>query len=566
MRNFPLNKQLLDLNSTFVQTARTAKKYKLFKLSEMKPGLVLQQSGGSDFEVEIWDIPEESVGSFLSSGVAAPLALGKVHMEDGSLCPGFVCESGGLETDSIEISQYHGWRDFKEAQQNEKIDLSSMSSLRNSYLKGLISPKQVALKALSRIHSRKNFDNAFITVAETEFVQAQVDSLEGVDPLSKPLFGIPFVVKDNIDVKGMPTTAACPDYAYHPSQNATVVQRLLDAGAICLGKTNLDQFATGLVGTRSPYGAVKNAYNPTYVSGGSSSGSAVAVANKLACFSLGTDTAGSGRIPAAFNKLVGLKPTVGSVSNTGVVPACKSLDVVTVFGQNCGDCISVYDVMRGFDDSDEYSLSEPEELPAFNTTSFRFGVPTELEFFGNARARENYFQSVEALSSIGGIQVPIDYTPFRETAEMLYQGPWVAERYNTIYGFEGELDPTVGKVISSAKNFDARDAFRYMYKLQKYKRITSRVWDDIDFMVTPTAGTIYTIEELQNNPIQLNTNLGYYTNFMNLLNLCGVAVPAGELESGPHFGITFASQPWKEASLCCIGEKFMALTKDIKRN
>jgi len=359
---------------------------------------------------------------------------------------------------------------------------------------------------------------------------------------SLPLYGIPFAVKDNIDVAGMPTTAACPAFAYVPERHATIVERLLGAGAILVGKTNLDQFATGLVGTRSPYGACASVYDSRYISGGSSSGSALAVALELVSFALGTDTAGSGRVPAAFNGLFGYKPTRGVLSTAGVVPACRSLDCVSVFARTASDVERVLLSGAGVDARDPFTRPPPDErrFPA----RFRFGVPAggQLEFFGDLGAKRLFEEALSRLAELGGERVSIDYTPFREAAELLYGGPWIAERLAALEPFLEQHPQAVNSVvyglIQGASRLSAADAFRGMHRLQELKHTTRETWSRIDLMVLPTTGTIYTIDEVLAEPLKLNSNLGYYTNFVNLLDLSAVALPAGFRENGLPFGIS----------------------------
>ncbi len=391
--------------------------------------------------------------------------------------------------------------------------------------------------------------NIWIAKADVTFLEPYFTRLEQCDPSSLPLYGVPFAVKDNIDVAGLPTTAACAEFAYIPNAHAFVVELLINAGAIPIGKTNLDQFASGLVGTRSPYGEGVNLFNSEYISGGSSSGSALAVTAGIVPFSLGTDTAGSGRVPAAFGNIVGLKPTKGALSNRGVVPACKSLDCIAIFAQTCDDAQRVYDLCRVYDEKDPFSR-HPISSHTFGGT-FRFGVPRvdQLEFFGNHEYETLYWESVQQLEMIGGIRIEIDFTPFMDTAKLLYHGPWIAERYCGIKEFaqtqsDAMLDVTRGIILSGAQP-SAVDAFDGFYRLSELKRLSDGIMDSVDLLLTPTAGTIYTREEVRNNPLELNTNLGYYTNFMNLLDLCACAVPAGFTSDGLPFGVTLVSALWK---------------------
>ena len=377
-----------------------------------------------------------------------------------------------------------------------------------------------------------------------------------------PLYGMPFAVKDNIDVAGCPTTAACPAFAYTPHETAYAVQRLLDAGALLIGKTNLDQFATGLVGTRSPYGACRNAFNADYISGGSSSGSAVAVAVGLVSFALGTDTAGSGRVPAGFNNLVGLKPTPGVVSTRGVVPACRSLDCVSVFALTCEDATCVFDVMRGFDAGDIYARADTPSAAEFPLTDFRCGVPApaQREFFGDDAARAAFKQSLATLRNIGAQIVEIDFRPFAEVARLLYDGPWVAERYAAIREFfakhPDDFHSVTRVVIESAKKWNAVDTFEALYRLRELKRRCDIEWQKMDVLAVPTSGTIYTHAQIAEAPVERNTHLGYYTNFVNLLDLCALAVPGAFRADGLPAGVTLIGQTHADHHLSAIGARF----------
>jgi allophanate hydrolase len=438
---------------------------------------------------------------------------------------------------------------------DESLDLQTLGGRLRA---GTVRPCDVVAGVLDRIAARGD-DKVWIRVAPSGALQARAAALERRGSDGLPLYGVPFAIKDNIDVAGEPTTAACAEFAYTAAESAAAVQRLLDAGAILVGKTNLDQFATGLVGTRSPYGACSSAFDARYISGGSSSGSAVAVAAGLVAFSLGTDTAGSGRVPAAFNNIVGLKPTRGLVSTRGVVPACRSLDCVSIFALTAGDAQAVLDVAAGFDPADPFSrrAAVSRAIPTA-IAGARIGVPrTEnLEFFGD-RAAERLFQvAVEALVGEGARIVEIDFAPFLEAARLLYGGPWVAERYLAIREFfdrhPDALFPVTREIISGAARFSAADCFAAGYRLQTLRRQVEPVWHSIDVLVTPTAGTTYTIDEVDANPIALNTNLGYYTNFMNLLDLAAIAVPAGFRPDGLPFGITLAAPAFTDRPLCAF--------------
>jgi len=435
---------------------------------------------------------------------------------------------------------------------NISLDIANLQRL---YRDGELTPLQLVDHLLQRM--RGDDPHAiWISRLDADTLRAYARALEGKDIADLPLYGVPFAIKDNIDLTGLPTTAGCPAYAYTPAESAPVVQRLIDAGAIPLGKTNLDQFATGLNGTRSPYGACRNAFDPDFISGGSSSGSAVAVALGLASFSLGTDTAGSGRVPAAFNNLIGHKPSCGALSTRGVVPACRSLDAVSIFALTAADAERVLAVAAGHDPQDPFS--RPLAAHGFDfgrATRFRFGVPMakDLEFFGNAEAARLFGASVERLQSLGGTPVEIDLAPFLETARLLYGGAWVAERYLAIRDFfdaqAEQIFPPVREIIAGGKTQTGADAFAGQYRLRALKAQCDPVWNDIDVLLTPTAGTIYRIEEMQADPIRLNANLGYYTNFMNLLDLAATAVPAGFQADGLAFGITLIAPPHQDAPL-----------------
>lgn len=373
-----------------------------------------------------------------------------------------------------------------------------------------------------------------------------------------PLFGIPFAVKDNIDVAGLPTTAACPTFEYAPPRSATVVERLCAAGALPIGKTNLDQFATGLVGVRSPYGIPHCVFDPAYVSGGSSSGSAVAVASGWVSFSLGTDTAGSGRVPAAFNNIVGLKPTKGWLSTRGVVPACRSLDCVSVFAGCVGDAVRVAEIGGGYDSEDSFSRAQPQRGAL--SSPFHFGVPREpLEFFGDTQAAELYEAAIARLEMLGGIKAEFDFSPFRDTAPLLYSGPWVAERMAAIDAFavshESDIHPVVRDIVFGAAKFDAVAAFKGQYRLMELARAAETEWSCMDLMLLPTTGTIYRIEDVLADPVRLNSNLGAYTNFVNLLDLSAIAIPAGFRDNGLPFGVTLIARAFEDKMIAGIAAR-----------
>ncbi|MEA3388349.1 allophanate hydrolase [Sphingobium sp. CCH11-B1] len=374
-----------------------------------------------------------------------------------------------------------------------------------------------------------------------------------------PLAGVPFAVKDNIDVEGLDTTAACPAFAYRPEASATVVERLIAAGAICVGKANLDQFATGLNGTRSPYGSPRNAYNLAYVSGGSSSGSSVAVAAGLVAFALGTDTAGSGRVPAAFQHLIGFKPSKGRWSNRGLVPACRTLDCITVFTDDIADARLIDSVVAGFDAADPYS----RPLANRPIGRGRIGVPRrdQRAFFGDAQSEYLYDIALDRLAATADL-VDIDYAPLQEAAQLLYGGPWVAERAAALARILADtpdaLDPTVREVVEPGLDISAVDLFNGIYRLAELKRHADGLWDDIDLLAFPTTGTTYRVAELQAAPIALNSALGFYSNFVNLLDMAAVAVPAGARANGTGFGITLIGPAASDLALLDAADAYIA--------
>lgn len=433
-----------------------------------------------------------------------------------------------------------------------------VESLLTSYRNGSRTPVEVVREVYSRIESEET--NAWITVREEADVIAEAQRLPD-DPDSRPLYGVPFAVKDNIDYQGLPTTAGCPAYAERPEDHATVVERLIEAGALLIGKTNMDQFATGLVGTRTPYGTPRNVYNETYISGGSSSGSAVAIGRGHVAFALGTDTAGSGRVPAAFNGLVGLKPTRGALSTRGVVPACDSLDCVSVFARTCADALRVERAAAGYDPEDPYSRHEADELSPDErpVESARVGIPTEEErtFFGDTEAERLFEEAAAGIAARFGEPETVDFSPFREAAELLYDGPWVAERFAAvgefIEGHPDDVDPTVAEIIRGGSTSSAVETFEAFQRLRRLRRRAESILQEIDALVVPTVGTTYTVAEVRANPIELNSNLGYYTNFVNLLDLAAVSVPTGAFDDGPGFGVTVIGDAFDDARVASIG-------------
>ncbi|MEO4040140.1 allophanate hydrolase [Hoeflea sp. CAU 1731] len=399
----------------------------------------------------------------------------------------------------------------------------------------------------------------FISLRKEADVIAEARSLGPFDPDEKPLYGVPFAVKDNIDVAGVPTTAACPAFTYDPQSDAFCVKKLREAGALVIGKTNLDQFATGLVGVRSPYPIPRNAIDPEIVPGGSSSGSAVAVSRGIVSFALGTDTAGSGRAPAALNNIVGLKPTLGGISSSGVVPACRSLDTVSILALTVDDAWSVYQTVCAYDAEDAYSrkLASPalSEMPP----SLTVGIPdsASIEFFGDTLQADSFASAVETLRRKGMEIVELNFAPFYEIAKLLYEGPWVAERYAAVRQIiETQPDallPVTYGIISKAETFTAADAFEGGYRLKELERKARALLGLADMLCVPTIPTFYSVSDLEKDPVGPNSNFGTYTNFVNLLDLCGIAVPIKPREDGRPGSVTLLGDAGRDAFLTSIG-------------
>lgn len=440
------------------------------------------------------------------------------------------------------------------------LPLGSIPALLQRYASGELRPSQVVQAV--HVQMVNDDDHLWIHKLSLESLLRYARAVEAKEMTTLPLYGIPFAIKDNIDLAGVPTTAGCPEFSYTPECSATVVQKLIEAGAIPIGKTNLDQFASGLNGTRSPYGACRNAFNPDYISGGSSSGSAVAVAKGLVCFSLGTDTAGSGRVPAAFNNLVGYKPTPGWLSTYGLVPACRSLDCVAILSFTAADAARILAVVAGYDAKDIYSRERKVGGMDFGVAQhFKFGIPYkhQLKFFDNSEYERLFWANITRLQALGGEAIEIDFDPFLETARLLYEGSWVGERYAGIQSFfevNGEqIISPVREIIAGATQYSAADAYNGLYRLRQLKRQADCIWADVDCLLTPTAGTIYTIQAMQQDPVRLNANLGYYTNFMNLLGYAAVAVPAGFQNDGLPFGITLAAPAHQDQALLHLARR-----------
>jgi allophanate hydrolase len=431
------------------------------------------------------------------------------------------------------------------------------------------------LEVINDVHGRIDLrDPVWINAVPADIVVARARALDAAGPTARaamPLFGIPFAVKDNIDVAGVPTTAGCPEFAYVPERSASVVERLERAGAIAVGKTNLDQFATGLVGTRSPYGVPVNPFDPAYIPGGSSSGSAVAVARGLVSFALGTDTAGSGRVPAGFTGTIGVKPTHGIVSAAGVVPACRSLDCVSIFARNLDDAALLLDAAAGPDARDPYSRRRPSpsvsETESFavaevaNAFAFAIPQPDQRIFFGDDEATRSFAQTLERLIALGGTPVDVDLSACFETSALLYDGPFVAERTAAVGDFVDAHPDAVLEVtraiIASGRRFNAVDTFRAMYKLRALRAAAAEIFRRAPVLVVPTSPTIYRLAEIASEPYALNARLGTYTNFVNLLDLCALAVPAGTYAGGMPIGVTFIAPAFADATLLQLGRRFV---------
>src|SRR5882762_5516314 len=428
-----------------------------------------------------------------------------------------------------------------------------------------MSPAQTVARSFQRIRDH-NDPAIFTSLRDEKQALTEADALTAKDAARLPLYGVPVAVKDNIDVLGLPTTAACPAFSYVPAHDSTAVAKLRAAGAIVIGKTNLDQFATGLVGVRSPYGIPNNPMRGDLIPGGSSSGSAVAVSAGLVPLALGTDTAGSGRVPAMLNNIVGLKPSLGLISTAGVVPACRTLDCVSIFTLTVDDAMTALTAMAGPDGADPFSRNLP--LAAMNTfpATLRLGVPRQgqLIFFGDKAAENAYGDAVARWIALGATLVECDLEPFYETARLLYEGPWVAERYlvirNLLASSPDSIHPVTREITAAGARLTAADTFAALYRLQALRRIAERTFANLDAIVLPTVPTAYSTAQVLANPIELNSRLGTYTNFVNLLDLCGLALPAAIRPDGIPFGITLLAPASKDALLASIGRVFHADT------
>ena len=440
-------------------------------------------------------------------------------------------------------------------------DLSDLSlnigSLQAHYRSATLAPTDVIREVYRRIRAFQGNPIWINLVPEEESLVA-AEAL--TDAAMAPLFGIPFAIKDNLDAARLPTTAGCPAFSYVAERDATVVKRLKSAGGILIGKTNLDQFATGLVGVRSPYGACSTVFHSEYISGGSSSGSAVAVAAGLLSFALGTDTAGSGRVPAAFNNIVGLKPTRGILSTEGLVRACRSLDCISLFCLTAEDAETVFSVAASYDQADCYSrhLPSAEHLPS----TYRIGIPAaHILGLVDQGYRTLFMEAQQRLSSLGHTLIEVDVTPLLKTAHLLYGGPWVAERFAAVGEFVKEhreqVHPVVHDIIVGGEKYSAVDAFNALYALEEFRQQASIVWNAVDILLLPTAPDIYRIEEIENDPVALNSRLGTFTNFVNLLDLAAIAVPAGFRADGLPFGVTFIGQTFSDRLLIALSKSYL---------
>ena len=439
--------------------------------------------------------------------------------------------------------------------------IGTIADIVAAHRSGRVRPAETLARVVSLIAAQDD-PAIFTALVDEAGLAAQLAQLDGADPAHLPLYGVPFAVKDNIDVAGLPTTCACPDYAYPATRDAAAVARLRRAGAVVIGKTNLDQFATGLNGTRSPYGTPRNPIRGDLVPGGSSSGSAVAVAAGLVSFALGTDTAGSGRVPAGLNNIVGLKPSLGLISTRGVVPACRSLDCVSVFALTVEDALLATSVMAGPDEDDPSSRALPLGGLAAFPPAATIAVPRaqDVVTFGDKAAEAGFRRAIERMVRLGARIVEIDLTPFFETARLLYEGPWVAERYAAVGAFlesrPAAVHPVVAGIIDQGRHFSAVEAFRAHYRLAELKAQAMAALAGVDALMVPTMPTVFTVAQMLEEPVRCNSQLGVYTNFVNLLDMCGLAVPSDIRADGAPAGITLLARAGRDAHLAALGAAF----------
>lgn len=451
---------------------------------------------------------------------------------------------------------------------SQDASLLDLASLRSRYGTSRTTPSAVVGAIFDRIAARGN-DGVWISVVDRSQALARARQLEAVPSAQRaalPLWGIPFSVKDCIDVAGMPTTSACPGFAYVPERSSPAVDRLLEAGAILIGKTNMDQFATGLVGVRSPYGIARNPFGADYIPGGSSSGAAVSVSDGLVSLALGTDTGGSGRVPAAFTNVVGLKPTRGQISGVGTVPACRSIETISIFALTVADAWDAFEVIRGFDPDDPFARRQTPAPPRLSEGSFRFGVPAAaaLDFFGDGGAEALFAGAVDRLIELGGVPREIDYGPFLEINELLFRGPWLAERYGALSRFASErpeaLWPITREILAGGAQVSGAAVFAAQERLGRLKRGVDDLWSGIDVLVVPTTGSIPTIADVAADPIGLNARLGTYTNFVNLADLAAVAVPSGFLPNGLPQGLTVVAPAFADRDAAALAARLQRAT------
>lgn len=431
------------------------------------------------------------------------------------------------------------------------------TSLRTAYATGT-TPAQIVEDAYARIAAIDD-PGIFLHLRDKAEVLAEAKALGLYDP-GKPLWGIPFAIKDNIDFGDAPTTAACPAYTYTPEQDAHVVAQLRSAGALMIGKTNLDQFATGLVGVRSPFPIPRNAIDPAIVPGGSSSGSAVAVAQGIVSFALGTDTAGSGRVPAALNNIVGLKPTLGALSTGGVVPACRTLDTISIFALTVPDAYDAFQVAAHYDPADAFA--RPIRTPPLGRAPghLTVGVPDadSIKFFGDRVQAASFRDTLKRLKILGCTIREIDFTPFYDVAGMLYDGAWVAERMTTIEALLRDtpeaIHPVTRQIISAADKLSAADAFRGIYRLADLKRAAEPALAGVDLLCVPTIPTFYSIADLRADPVTPNSRFGTYTNFVNLMDLCGIAVPTAPRTDTRPGSVTLVARAGQDCLIASLAD------------
>jgi allophanate hydrolase len=436
--------------------------------------------------------------------------------------------------------------------------------LQNAYVTEQLLPSQVIDLVLKRIEDRGE-DGVWISRWSDDELRQRAAQLDRIcqerGTAGMPLFGVPCAVKDNVDVAGLATTAGCPAFSFQPARNASCVQRLIDAGAVVIGKTNMDQFATGLTGTRSPYGTAHSVLGNGLISGGSSSGSAVAVAAGVVSFALGTDTAGSGRVPAALNGIVGCKPTRGLVSTTGVVPACRSLDCVSIFTANAADAATVLDVLKNFDPADAWSRPDPESNRDCDQSSPRLAIPSpaELDFEGDGEMREAFEAAVARAQEQAATTMPTTIAPLLEAGELLYHGPWVAERLSELEEFFSthprDVLPITRQVIEGGRHYSAVDTFRAWHRLKELQRWTDQLWQDADVLIMPTVPTTFTMAEIAEEPVRRNSVLGRFTQFVNLLDLAALTVPTGRTADGRPASITLIGPAFSDPMLFSVGNQ-----------